>query len=68
MGVGPATPPTPREMTALLPFLLGGADQDLVDRRAPRPGNDVADRVGDVLGCHPLLTLLPARHRVSVTL
>jgi hypothetical protein len=52
-GADSADPAWPAS-TALLPFLLGGADQDLVDRRVPRPGNDVADRVGDVLGFHPL--------------
>ena len=42
-----------------LPFLLGGADQHLVDCDVPRPGDDVGDRVGDVLGFHPLPGLVP---------
>src|SRR5450755_2707137 len=37
-----------------LPLLLSGADQHLVDRDVPGPGHDVGDRVGDVLGLHPL--------------
>src|SRR2546429_6960607 len=59
----PRPPGQPRTITpgkrtrragAGLPLLLGGADQHLVDRDVPRPGHDVGDRVGDVLGLHPL--------------
>src|ERR1700729_2042968 len=42
-----------------LPHLFGGADQHLVDRDVPRPGDDVADRVGDVPGVHSLPELAP---------
>jgi hypothetical protein len=45
-------------LPAGLPLLLGGADQHLVDRDVPRPGNDIGDRVGDVLGFHPLPELV----------
>jgi hypothetical protein len=41
-----------------LPLLLGRADQHLIHRDVPRPGNDVGDRVGDVLGLHRLPELV----------
>ena len=42
-----------------LPLLFGGADQHLIDRDMPRPGNDIGDGVGDVRGLHPLPELAP---------
>jgi hypothetical protein len=45
-------------VSAGLPLLLGGADQHLIDSDMPRPGNDVGDRIGDVLGLHPLAELV----------
>ena len=48
-----------RPRGAGLPFLLGGPDQDLIDRHVTRPGHDVGDRVRDVRGLHPLAELVP---------
>ena len=51
-----------------LPLLLGGADEDLVDGDGARPGDDISDRVGDVLCCHglPELALDALKHLGSV--
>jgi hypothetical protein len=45
-------------LRAGLPLLLGRADQHLIHRDVPRPGHDVDDRVGDVLGLHRLPELV----------